>query len=173
MSEGVCAACRRSIDAAAKLCPYCGANPATGERIDTQAILQEIFRPRELSTSESVLEYARQRQGVVLIVSIVVAFLVLAGIHQFASMRNASAVSDAPAVPLTEIADSPDQVSEARPVPIPDLDFQYDGKPQTMRTYIAEKGAVAPAPPAPATTTQPGTTPPPATQPQTPPPQSR
>ena len=37
-SAAVCAACRRSIDAAAKLCPYCGANPVTGERIDTQAI---------------------------------------------------------------------------------------------------------------------------------------
>src|SRR5688572_32140787 len=45
-------------------CPYCGANPATGERVDTQAILQEVFSPREMSTSESVLEYARQRQGV-------------------------------------------------------------------------------------------------------------
>ena len=145
MSEGVCAACRRSIDAAARLCPYCGANPATGERIDTQAILQEIFRPKSLTTSESVIEYARQRQGVVITVSVVVAFLVLAAIHQFATMRNANAVTDAPAVPLTEIADAPDQADGARPVPIPDLDFQYDGKPQTMRTYIMEKGAVAPA----------------------------
>ncbi len=149
MSEGVCAACRRSIDAAAKLCPYCGANPMTGERIDTQAILQEVFSPREMSASESVLEYARQRQGVVLIVSLIVAFLVLAGIHQFVTMRNANAVTDAPAVPLTEIADSPDRLI-AKPVAIPDLDFQYDGKPQVMRTYIAEKGAVAPAPALPA-----------------------
>jgi hypothetical protein len=149
MSEGTCAACRRSIDAAAKLCPYCGANPATGERIDTQTILQEVFSPREMSTSESVLEYARQRQGVVITVSVIVAFLVLAGIHQFASMRNANAVTDSPAVPLTEIADSPDQ-QVGKPLPIPDLDFQYDGRPQVMRTYIAEKGAVAPAPPLPA-----------------------
>ncbi len=149
MSEGVCAACRRSIDAAAKLCPYCGANPATGERVDTQAILQEVFSPREMSTSESVMEYARQRQGVVITASVIVAFLVLAGIHQFASMRNANAVTDSPAVPLTEIADSPDQ-QVSKPIPIPDLDFQYDGRPQVMRTYIAERGAVAPAPPAPA-----------------------
>src|SRR5687768_6937307 len=149
MSEGVCAACRRSIDAAAKLCPYCGANPATGERIDTQAILQEVFSPKEMSTSESVMEYARQRQGVVITVSVIVAFLVLAGIHQFASMRNANAVTDSPAVPLTEIADSPDQ-QVSKPIPIPDLDFQYDGRPQVMRTYIAERGAVAPAPALPA-----------------------
>ena len=149
MSEGVCAACRRSIDAAAKLCPYCGANPMTGERIDTQAILQEVFSPREMSTSESVLEYARQRQGAVITASVIVAFLVLAGIHQFATMRNANAVTDAPAVPLTEIADSPDRLVN-KPVPIPDLDFQYDGRPQVMRTYIAEKGAVAPQAPLPA-----------------------
>jgi hypothetical protein len=152
MSEGVCSACRRSIDAAAKLCPYCGANPVTGDRIDTQAILQEIFRPRELSTSESVIEYARQRQGVVITVSAIIGFLLLAGIHQFVTMRNARAVTDAPAVPLTEIADAPDQANTTKPVAIPDLDFQYDGRPQTMRTYIAEKGAVAPAPP-PATAT--------------------
>ena len=153
MSEGVCAACRRSIDAAARLCPYCGANPATGERIDTQAILQEVFSPREMTTSESVMEYARQRQGVVITVSVVVAFLVLAGIHQFATMRNANAVTDSPAVPLTEIADSPDQ-QVSKPVAVPELDFQYDGRPQVMRTYIAEKGAVAPAPVPPPQQTQ-------------------
>ena len=174
MSESICASCRRSIDAAAKLCPYCGANPATGERIDTQAILQEIFRPKDMSTGESVLEYARQRQGVVITVSVIVAFLVLAGIHQFVTMRNASAVSDAPAVPLTEIVDSPTQAATAKPVQMPELDFQYSGQAARMRTYIAEKGAVAPAPPLPAPV-QPGAQPAqPIAQPQqVPPPQPR
>lgn len=155
MSEGICASCRRSIDAAAKLCPYCGANPATGERIDTQAILQEIFRPKDMSAGESVLEYARQRQGVFITVSAIVAFLLLAGIHQFVTMRNASAVSDAPAVPLTEIVDSPTQAAAAKPVQMPELDFQYSGQAARMRTYIAEKGAVAPAAPLPAPGAQP------------------
>ena len=161
MSEGTCASCSRNIDAAAKLCPYCGANPATGERIDTQAILQEIFRPKSMSSTESVLEYARQRQGIVITVSVIVGFLLLAGIHQFVTMRNASAVSDAPAVPLTEIVDSPANAAAAKAVTMPELDFQYSGRPQAMRTFIAEKGAVAPAPPAPAV--QPGQ---PAAQPQ-------
>jgi len=162
MSEGTCASCRRSIDAAAKLCPYCGANPATGERVDTQAMLQEIFRPKNLTPTENVLEYARQRQGVVITVSVIVGFLLLAAIHQFATMRNASSVSDAPAVPLTEIVDSPTQVTAAKAVPMPELDFQYSGQAARMRTYIAEKGAVAPAPPQPQTTTaQPQQAPPP------------
>ena len=148
MSSGVCAACGRSIDAAAKLCPYCGADPVTGQRVDTQAILQEVFHPRELSTTENVLEFARQRQGIVIAVSLFVAFLVLAGLHQFVTMRNASVETGSPAVPLTEITDVANQKSEVAPVQMPELDFPYDGRPQTMRTFIVERGAVAPAPPA-------------------------
>ena len=152
MSSGTCAACGRSIDASAKLCPYCGADPATGQRVvDTQALLQEVFHPRELSTTENVLEFARQRQGIVVVASIIVAFLVLAGLHQFATMRNASVQNDSPAVPLTEITDVANQKSEAAPVPMGELDFPFDGNPKTMRTFVVERGAVAPAPPAPAT----------------------
>jgi|SRR5215212_6934332 len=155
MSSGVCAACRRSIDAAAKICPYCGADPQTGERIDTQAILQEIFRPKAVTRSESVIEYARQRQGVVIGISVAVVFLLLALLHQFVTVRNDSAVSEAPAVPLTEIADIANQASESAQAPLPPLDFQYEGRPQTMRTFIAEPGATPPQAPA-----APGTQPP-------------
>lgn len=150
MSNAVCAACTRSIDAAAKLCPYCGADPATGERVDTQAIIQEVFQTRTLSTSESVIEYARQRQGIVLGVSLLVAFLLLAGLHQFVTMRNANSVTAAPAVPLTEVTDVAKRRDETAPVPMPELDFPYEGRPQSMRTFIVERGAVAPAPPLPA-----------------------
>ena len=69
VSNAVCALCHHNIDAAAKLCPYCGADPGTGRKFDTQAALEEIFRSRQLTTSESVLEYARQRQGVVIAVT--------------------------------------------------------------------------------------------------------
>jgi hypothetical protein len=143
-NPGICAACNRAIDASAKLCPYCGANPATGERLDTQALLQEVFRPREMSTSDSVFEYARQRQGVVTAVSIFVGFLILVGIHQFVTKRNANVVNDQPAVPLTEITDVTKKNDELTPVPMPKLDFQYDGTPQRMRTYIVERGAIPP-----------------------------
>lgn len=167
MTSGVCKACGRSIDAAAKLCPYCGADPASGERVvDTQAILEEVFHPRELTTTENVLEFARQRQGIVIAVSIFVAFLILAGLHQFVTMRNATVATDAPAVPLTEITDVAKQKSEAVPVAMPDLDFPYDGQPQAMRTFIVERGAVAPAPAAPPAAAPPPAATPPAPQPQ-------
>ena len=149
-----CASCGRAIDAAAKLCPYCGADPATGERVvDTQAILQEVFHPREVSTSESVMEFARQRQGIVLLVSLLLAFLVLTAIHQIMTRRNANAVTNSPAVPLTEITDVASQARAATPAPMPALDFPYEGRPQVMRTFIVERGAIAPpapVPPAPA-----------------------
>ncbi|HEV7240939.1 MAG TPA: hypothetical protein VGQ36_16995 [Thermoanaerobaculia bacterium] len=149
MSSGVCAACSRSIDAAAKLCPFCGADPVSGQRVDTQALLQEMFQARELSTSESVIEFARQRQGIVIAASIFVALLALAGLHQFVTMRNARAVTDSPAVPLTEITDVANEKSEVVPTKMPELDFPYDGNPHAMRTFIVERGAVAPAQPAP------------------------
>jgi hypothetical protein len=142
--RATCAACSRAIDAAAKTCPFCGANPQTGERLDTQTILQEVFRPREITTSETVLEYARQRQGVVIAVSAFIAFIVIAAVHQFVTARNRDAVTDSPAVPLSELTDVTQRADETTPQPIPDLDFQYDGRAQAMRTYIVERGATTP-----------------------------
>src|SRR5215212_18720 len=124
--RAVCAACNRSIDAVAKVCPYCGAIPTTGERLDTQALLQEVFRPKNLTTSESVLEYARQRQGIVIAVSAFVAFLIIAAIHQFVTARNSTAVTDSPAVPLTEITDVTKKPDETAQIPMPNLDFEYN-----------------------------------------------
>ncbi|HYI09449.1 MAG TPA: zinc ribbon domain-containing protein [Thermoanaerobaculia bacterium] len=142
--RAVCAACNRSIDASAKVCPYCGADPATGERLDTQALLQEVFQPKTLTTSESVMEYARQRQGIFIAVSAFVAFLIIAAIHQFMTVRNSTAVTDSPAVPLTEITDVTKKADETPQIPMPELEFQYDGQPRNMRTYVVERGAVAP-----------------------------
>ena len=153
MSSGVCAACRRAIDAAAKVCPYCGADPGTGERIDTQALLQEVFQPKTLTRSESVLEYARQRQGIVIGVSIALVVLLLVALHSFVTARNTTDVSEAPAVPLSEVADVATHTADTTQSPLPELDFQYAGRPQTMRTMIVEPGAVTPQQPPPTTAT--------------------
>ena len=84
MSKVTCASCRHDIDASAKVCPYCGADPNTGQKaVDTSALLQEMFKPRRISAGESVLEYARHRQGVVIAISGAILFLILAGLHQF------------------------------------------------------------------------------------------
>jgi hypothetical protein len=107
-------------------------------------MLQEVFQPKRVSATEGVLEFARQRQGVVIALGVVAAILLLAGFHQFILRRNATATSDAAAVPLTDVADLSNQSDETRPLPMPDLEFQYDGHPQTMRTFIVEPGAVQP-----------------------------
>jgi RNA polymerase subunit RPABC4/transcription elongation factor Spt4 len=144
MDKAVCVGCGRDIDTAARLCPYCGADRRSGEKIDTQAILQQEFRPRETSATEGVLEYARQRQGVVIAVATLVAILIVGGVHQIIVRRNRTAVTNAAAVPLTDVTDLNSQSQETQTLPMPELQFQYDGNPQTLRTPIVEQGAIAP-----------------------------
>lgn len=155
-----CASCHRDIDAVARLCPYCGADPRTGEKpVDTQAMLEQMFRPRQTSASENVVEFARQRQGVVIALAVGVVMLLLAGLHEYVTRRNARDVSAAAAIPLTDVADLNNVPDDNRPLPLPSLEYQFDGHPQTMRTFIVEPGAITPpevvakqqpAPPAPA-----------------------
>src|SRR6266852_1553885 len=145
MSKAVCVACQHAIDDAARICPYCGSDPRTGKKVvDTQALLQEVFHPREMSATEEVLQYARQRQGVVITFAVILVLALLAGVHQYVLRRNRTAVSDSAAVPLTDVADLSSQQEETRPLPMPDLKFQHDGRPLTMRSFIVEPGAVAP-----------------------------
>jgi hypothetical protein len=166
MSKAVCVACGHAIDEAARLCPYCGADPKTGKKIDTQAMLQEVFHPREMSAAEGVIQYARQRQGIVITFAIILVLVLLTGFHQFVLRRNRSAVSDSAAVPLTDVADLSNQPDETRALPMPDLKFQYDGHPQTMRSFIVEPGAVAPPNPQGAAPATPAVPAPPAAKPQ-------
>jgi hypothetical protein len=144
MSKATCVACRHQIDAAARLCPYCGADPQTGQKMDTQAMVQEMFNPREMTTTEGVMQFARQRQGVVITAGIGIALLLMAALHQFAMRRNQTDVNSANAIPLTEITDLSNQQSETRQLPMPDLKFQYEGQPKTLRTFVIEPGAVTP-----------------------------
>jgi hypothetical protein len=144
MSKVVCVACRHTIDASARLCPYCGANPVTGEKVDTEAVLQQIFHPRQLSTGETVLDFARQRQGIIIAAGIFGVFLLFAAVHRFITIRNNTAVANSAAVPLTDVADLSNQPDETKPLPLPDLPMQYTGRSQTMRTFIVEPGAIKP-----------------------------
>ena len=140
-----CASCRHDIDAAARLCPYCGADPRTGQKpVDTQAMLNQMFHPREVTASDTVIEFARQRQGVVIALAVLLVILLLAGLHEFVTRRNARDVSAAAAIPLTEVTDLSNQDEENKPQPLPNLEYQFDGHPQTMRTFVVEPGAVTP-----------------------------
>ena len=140
-----CTACHRDIDAVAKLCPYCGADPRTGQKpVDTQAMLNEMFHPRETSTTDTVFEFARQRQGVVIAIAVGVVVLLLAGLHEYVTRRNARDVSAAAAIPLTDVTDLNNQQDENKPLPLPNMQFQFDGHPQSMRTFVVEPGAVTP-----------------------------
>jgi len=142
----VCASCKHDIDAVARLCPYCGADPRTGIKpVDTRAVLQEMFHPRPaITASETVVEFARQRQGIVIALAVGVVILLLAGLHEYVTRRNARDVSAAAAIPLTEVTDLSNQQDENRQLPLPKLDFQFDGHPQTMRTFVVEPGAITP-----------------------------
>lgn len=146
MSRAVCVACRHAIDDAARVCPYCGSDPRTGEKvIDAQAMLHEMFAPsRRAGMGEGLLQFARQRQGVVIAIGIGALVLILALFHQFIMQRNATAVSNAAAVPLTDVADLSNQSQDNQPQQMPDLKIQIDGNPKTMRSYIVEPGAVTP-----------------------------
>jgi hypothetical protein len=137
-------ACRREIDAVAKICPYCGADPRSGEKPDTQALLDAEFKPKQLTASETVLDYARQRQGIVLALGITAGLLLVVGLHAFVTHRNETQVLSAGAVPLAEVADVASLQESSPTPPMPELQFQYDGQPQTMRTLIVEPGAVTP-----------------------------
>jgi hypothetical protein len=141
-----CIACKHSIDDQAKICPYCGADPATGEKTDTQAIVEQVFHTKKLSATGTVLDYARRRQGIVIGMAAVLAFLILAAIHSFINSRN-STVATGPAISLSEIADVANQKNDTQPAPMPQLNYQFQGRGQVMQTFIAEPGAIAPAPP--------------------------
>lgn len=142
-----CVSCHHSIDAEARLCPYCGADPRTGERFDPKPLLDKHFpRKKELSRIEAALEFFRERQGIVGTAVVALIFLSLVGLHRFITERNARQVSDVPAIPLTEVADLSHR-AQTEQVRIPQLEFQYAGSAQAVRTLLVEPGAVAPPEP--------------------------
>jgi hypothetical protein len=81
---------------------------------------------------------------VVIALAVLLVILLLAGLHEFVTRRNARDVSAAAAIPLTEVTDLSNQGDENKPQPLPNLDYQFDGHSQTMRTYVVEPGAVTP-----------------------------
>jgi hypothetical protein len=141
-----CASCGHAIDASAKLCPYCGADPQTGRKIDTAPIVQSHFPPKvEIPKRERVLEFVKLRQSLVLTALVLVVALLAMALHQVISRRDA-AEADAPAMPLTELADRSNRAEGSAVLPLPEMEFETEGDIRTVRTLLMEPGAVAPAP---------------------------
>lgn len=152
-----CVTCGHLIDASARLCPYCGANPETGEKIDPTPIIQSHFPPKpELPPHESVLEFLRARQSVVLTLVVVTVLLIAVAMHQMIIRRNLTVVSDVPAIPLTEVTDLSNQPAATQELPMPELEFESEGQVRNVRTLLLEPGAVPPPPPAPSPSPSPG-----------------
>lgn len=150
-----CANCRRAIDEASKVCPFCGANPSTGEKaIDLAPIVESQFpRRADRSATESFLEFLRRRQWILITLMAFALLAVVLFTQRMIRERNVAAAAEIPAVPLTEIADLSGQTTAVERAPIPNLEFQYEGNPKSARTLLMEPGAVAPPPPPTATTT--------------------
>lgn len=158
MTTKQCLACGREIDADARLCPYCGANPQTGEKFDSTPIVKSHFPDRrDLSAGERLAQFLRERQGIVVSAIVIVVFLVLVAAHQYVTRRAAMVQSDTPPVPLTELADfGADGEISSEPAPLPDVGFQWTGRPEVLKVMLVEPGAVPPPEAAPASTSTAG-----------------
>ncbi len=142
-----CAACGHEIDAGARICPYCAGDPETGRRVDPATLLQTHFPMRDTAPKARIAEFLRERQGLVVGGLIIVVFLLVGAAHQMVVRRNQALESSAPAVPLTDLADL-NQPAAEKQLPIPDLEFTWTGRPETMEVLLVEPGAAAPpAPP--------------------------
>jgi RNA polymerase subunit RPABC4/transcription elongation factor Spt4 len=140
-----CASCGHAIDASAKLCPYCGADPQTGRKFDTTPIIQSHFPPKvEVPKRAQFLEFVKLRQSLVLTALVLVVALMAMVLHQVISRRDA-AEADAPAMPLTELADLSNRSEGSAVLPLPEMEFETEGDVRTVRTLLMEPGAVAPA----------------------------
>lgn len=181
--ERTCVSCRRGIDVAARICPFCGADPETGARMDIKPLMETHFPPPpEISPLEKTANFFRTRQTLSIAILILVGAGLLAAAHQWIQRRNRMAVAPTPGVTLTELADLARQYEERAPLPLPELEFGWEGEAKRMQTFVLEPGAIAPPvepqpaegqPPAAVTPQQPPTTgpqtaPPPAPQQVTP-----
>jgi hypothetical protein len=91
-----CRSCGHRIDASARLCPFCGADPDTGRKVDTAPILEKHFpRRAELPAKERAADFLRARQGLVVTIFILVAGLLAIALHQMVTRRTLAQSSEA------------------------------------------------------------------------------
>lgn len=149
MSEAekiACSACGRLVDPHARVCPYCAADPHSGQRVSSRPEIEELIprRPVE-STTEKVLTTIRSRSGVVLTISITLGVVLLLIASNWVDQRQRTTAANVPSIPLTEITDLSATTEDERELELPDLEFGFYGNPSTMETFVLEQGAEQPA----------------------------
>ncbi|HYM60312.1 MAG TPA: zinc ribbon domain-containing protein [Thermoanaerobaculia bacterium] len=144
MARTTCAACHREIDATARLCAYCGADPLSGVKTYLIGLGVDAGTPIAAPAPRRAGRFARRRQSLLIASAIAGALIALLGLYEILQHRNKAAVTGATAATLTEIVDVKTPPTDTKPLPLPPMAFQFEGKPEAMRTLILEPGAVKP-----------------------------
>lgn len=141
----VCTACEHEVDARARSCPFCGVDPRTGVRPPPRPGAERILRKKRPPTAgEKVASAVRSRGGLLLGFSIVLGLVLLILLSNWVDRRQ-QASSDVQPVPLTEVTDlAADSQDTGPPLEMPEIEFQYDGDPSAMETFVMEDGEVPP-----------------------------
>ena len=144
LNQIACINCRHQIDELARICPYCGADPRTGERIDPKPVLDEHFSRRTPATGAGRAGELIRRNRVLVAVLVAMALaLTVFALNDLTTERLSSRGGEA-AIPLAEVADLSWR-PEVEELPIPDIEFLHSGDAKRLRTLIVEPGAVKPA----------------------------
>lgn len=161
-----CARCGKSIDAMANRCPFCGADSRTGDREDESEIVREVLSSRPPpSRTDRLISTLRERQGLALLglTLVVGGALWLATVTLTGGSASDAVATDA--VPLPEVFAPGPTAQPDESLPMPELQYHFDGDPARFDQWLEEEGAVAPPPEEQRTTAQnarQASTPPPA-----------
>jgi hypothetical protein len=137
-----CAACDRLVDPQARACPYCSADPRTGEKLLPAVPVEDLLsRKKEESALRRALNAIRSSESLLLPLSVGLGVLLLIALSTWVTRQ--SAATDVPAIPLSEVT-SVQQTEQEAPMDLPDLQFQFDGNPSSMESLLLEEGAISP-----------------------------
>jgi glutaredoxin len=138
-----CMACSHMVDPQARACPYCSADPRTGEKHRPAIPVDDIFsRKKEESSLRRAMHAIRSNENLLLPLSVGVGVLLLIALSTWVTGRQ-SAATDVPSIPLSEIT-SVQRTDQEAPMELPEIQFQFDGNPSSMESLLLEEGAISP-----------------------------
>jgi cytoskeletal protein RodZ len=138
-----CEACAHMVDPNARACPYCGADPRTGEKLRPAVPVDDLLsRKKEESALRRAMHAFRSNENLLLPLSVGVGVLLLIALSTWVT-RQQSAATDVPSIPLSEIT-SVQRTDQEAPTELPEIPFQFDGNPSSMESLLLEEGAISP-----------------------------